>query len=150
MGHISKIGLPGSCYCQKTKKLKKKKNVLFFYFSYLSPRLAWVLLLPTRGEKCLRTKTYFCLEKNTPGNLQIYRYILWMWSCVLEQALGIMLGVVCCGAGIDQEYCEAYSQHAIYSFAKVTAAITSIDVVRISFAFRRYLLLADVSLYQFQ
>ena len=37
---------------------------------------------------------------------------------------------VWCGAGIDQEYCEAYSQHAIYSFAKVTA-ITSIDEVRI-------------------
>ena len=118
--------------------------MFFFYFSYLSPRLAGVLLLPTRGEKCLRTKTYFCLEKNTPGNLQIYRYILWMWSCVLEQALGIMLGVVCCWAGIDQEYCEAYSQHAIYSFAKVTAAITSIDVVRISFAFRRYLMLVDI------
>ena len=113
------------------------------------PRLAWVLLLPTRGEKYFRTKTYY-FSKNILGNMQIYRYIQWMWSCVLEQALGIIVGVPWCGAGIDQEYCEAYSQHAIYSFAKVTA-ITNIDEVRIlllgyTFVFR-YQVFASSSLY---
>ena len=106
MGHISKIGLPGSCCCQP-----EERNIL---------GLRLIIFQKTFSATAKYTDIYsgcghVCWSKHQES--------LWVW----------------CGAGIDQEYCEAYSQHAIYSFAKVTS-ITSIDVVRISFAFRIYFL----------
>ena len=117
MGHISKIGLPGSCCCQP-----EERNIL---------GLRLIIFQKTFSATCKYTDIYsgcghVCWSKHQES--------LWVW----------------CGAGIDQEYCEAYSQHAIYSFAKVTA-ITSIDEVRIlllgyTFVFR-YQVFASSSLY---
>ena len=156
MGHISKIGLPGSCCCQP----EKFQDYYLFLF-------------------CFRTKIFFGWRQDGahiqdwPGSCCCQpeeRNILGLRLIIFQKTFSATCkytdiysgcGHVCwskhqeslwvwCGAGIDQEYCEAYSQHAIYSFAKVTA-ITSIDEVRIlllgyTFVFR-YQVFASSSLY---